>query len=60
MTAGGDPHVAPLGVLVVVFGIQPGLLLDLFAATVTDTLAAASPARPSPSRPTIVIGRSSA
>ena len=29
----------PLGILVVVFGIQPGLLLDLFKTTVTTTLA---------------------
>ena len=29
----------PLGVLVVVFGIQPGLLLDLVQGTVTETLA---------------------
>jgi NADH-quinone oxidoreductase subunit M len=29
----------PLGTLVVVFGLQPGLLLGLFPATVSDTLA---------------------
>jgi NADH-quinone oxidoreductase subunit M len=38
--------VAPLGVLVVVFGIQPGLLLNLFASTVTSTLAVVKPAAP--------------
>jgi NADH-quinone oxidoreductase subunit M len=32
---------APLGALVVVFGLFPGILLDLFKAPVTDTLAAA-------------------
>ena len=37
---------APLGALVVVFGLQPGLLLDLFGGTVTETLAAARPAPP--------------
>jgi len=30
---------APLGALVVIFGIQPGLLLNLFSSTVTETLA---------------------
>ena len=34
----------PLGVLVVVFGLQPGLLLDLFDTTVTTTLAEVEPA----------------
>jgi hypothetical protein len=34
----------PLGVLVVVFGIQPGLLLNLFKTTVTTTLAEVQPA----------------
>ena len=33
----------PLGVLVVVFGIQPGLLLDLVGGTVSTTLAAVEP-----------------
>jgi NADH-quinone oxidoreductase subunit M len=32
---------APLGALVVVFGLFPGILLDLFKAPVTDSLAAA-------------------
>jgi len=34
----------PLGVLVVVFGVQPGLLLDLFKETVAATLAGVAPA----------------
>ena len=34
----------PLGVLVVVFGLQPGLLLDLFDTTVSTTLAEVEPA----------------
>ncbi len=34
----------PLGVLVVVFGIQPGLLLDLVQGTVVATLAEVAPA----------------
>jgi len=34
----------PLGVLVVVFGIQPGLLLDLVQGTVVATLADVAPA----------------
>ena len=34
----------PLGVLVVVFGLQPGLLLDLFDTTVTTTLSEVEPA----------------
>ena len=35
---------APLGALVVVFGVQPGLLLNLFASTVRETLDAVQPA----------------
>ena len=34
----------PLAILVVVFGIQPGLLLNLISATVTTTLAEVQPA----------------
>jgi NADH-quinone oxidoreductase subunit M len=34
----------PLAILVVVFGIQPGLLLDLVGGTVTTTLAEVTPA----------------
>ena len=36
----------PLGALVVVFGIQPGLLLDLVQVTVAETLEAVQPASP--------------
>jgi NADH-quinone oxidoreductase subunit M len=36
----------PLGTLVVIFGIQPGLLLDLFQGTVVETLAVVDPASP--------------
>jgi NADH-quinone oxidoreductase subunit M len=36
----------PLGTLVVIFGLQPGLLLDLVSGTVTDTLAAVEPSSP--------------
>jgi NADH-quinone oxidoreductase subunit M len=35
---------APLGALVVVFGVQPGLLLNLFGTTVSETLDAVRPA----------------
>jgi len=35
----------PLGALVVAFGLQPGLLLNLFGSTVTDTLSAVKPAQ---------------
>ena len=38
---------APLGALVVIFGIQPGLLLDLVSGTVTET----APRRSSRRRP---------
>jgi NADH-quinone oxidoreductase subunit M len=37
---------APLAALVVIFGLQPGLLLDLFPSTVTATLASVQPAAP--------------
>jgi NADH-quinone oxidoreductase subunit M len=36
----------PLGTLVVIFGIQPGLLLELFSSTVTETLAVVDSASP--------------
>ncbi|MGP1673811.1 MAG: complex I subunit 4 family protein [Candidatus Limnocylindrales bacterium] len=36
----------PLGALIVVFGIQPGLVLDLIAGTVDDTLQAARAGAP--------------
>jgi hypothetical protein len=35
---------APLGALVVIFGIQPGLVLNLFSSTVSETLNAVRPA----------------
>jgi NADH-quinone oxidoreductase subunit M len=35
---------APLAGLVVIFGIQPGLLLDVFGSTVSETLEAVRPA----------------
>jgi NADH-quinone oxidoreductase subunit M len=37
---------APLAGLVVIFGVQPGLLLNLLGGTVDDTLAAVRPAAP--------------
>ena len=36
----------PLGTLVVIFGVQPGLLLNLVSSTVTDTLVAVKPSAP--------------
>ena len=36
----------PLGVLVVVFGLWPGLILDLIAGSVDSALAAVSQAAP--------------
>jgi hypothetical protein len=36
----------PLAALVVIFGIQPGLLLDLVETTVTDTIVAAGAGTP--------------
>ena len=47
---------APLGALVVVFGIQPGLLLHLFDTTVTDTLAAAKAGTPIAIPTALVVG----
>jgi len=46
----------PLGTLVVIFGIQPGLLLDLVSSTVTDTLAAVAPSAPIAIPSTVVAG----
>jgi NADH-quinone oxidoreductase subunit M len=46
----------PLGTLVVIFGIQPGLLLNLFSNTVTDTLASVEPASAIAIPPTVVTG----
>jgi hypothetical protein len=36
----------PLGTLVVIFGVQPGLLLNLISSTVTETLAAVKSSAP--------------
>jgi NADH-quinone oxidoreductase subunit M len=47
---------APLGMLVVVFGLQPGLLLGLFPTTVTETLASVQPAAPIAVPNTVVAG----
>ncbi len=47
---------APLAALVVVFGIQPGLLLGLFGNTVADTIAAAESGTPIAIPTTLVIG----
>jgi hypothetical protein len=46
----------PLGTLVVIFGIQPGLLLNLVSSTVTDTLAAAKPAAAIPIPGSVTVG----
>jgi NADH-quinone oxidoreductase subunit M len=48
--------VVPLGVLVVIFGIQPGLLLNLVSGTVTDTLAAVEPSAAIDLPSTVTIG----
>ena len=46
----------PLGALVVVFGIQPGLLLNLFGSTVSETLDAVRPAAAIPIGPGVGLG----
>jgi NADH-quinone oxidoreductase subunit M len=46
----------PLGTLVVIFGIQPGLLLNLVSATVTETLDVVRPSTPIAIPDTIVVG----
>ena len=46
----------PLATLVVIFGVQPGLLLNLFSSTVTETLGAVRPAAPIAIADTAVIG----
>jgi NADH-quinone oxidoreductase subunit M len=56
MTAVEILTLAPLAALVVAFGIQPGLLLDLFGTTVTDTMAAANAGTPIAIPTTLVIG----
>src|SRR5438093_1470425 len=47
---------APLGGLVVIFGIQPGLLLGVFGGTVRETLGAVRPVAPIEVPSAIVIG----
>ncbi len=46
MTAVEILTLVPLGTLVVVFGIQPGLLLDLVTGTTADTLVVLEPSAP--------------
>ena len=46
MTAVEILTLVPLATLVVIFGLQPGLLLNLFSSTVTETLASVSSAPP--------------
>jgi NADH-quinone oxidoreductase subunit M len=47
---------APLGALVVIFGIQPGLLLNLVKGTVDSTLRAVEPSSPIGIPDTVVVG----
>jgi NADH-quinone oxidoreductase subunit M len=47
---------APLGALVVIFGLQPGLLLDLVNGTVSETLRSVTPSAPIAIPTTIVAG----
>jgi NADH-quinone oxidoreductase subunit M len=47
---------APLAALVVIFGIQPGLLLDLIPGTVTATLQSVEPSAPIAIPTTVVVG----
>jgi NADH-quinone oxidoreductase subunit M len=47
---------APLGALVVAFGLQPGLLLNLFPSTISETLTAVQAPRPIAIPSTVVIG----
>jgi NADH-quinone oxidoreductase subunit M len=46
----------PLAALVVIFGVQPGLLLDLVETTVTDTIVAAQAGTPIDLSPVVVTG----
>ena len=46
----------PLGTLVVIFGLQPGLLLNLVSSTVTSTLNTVKPSAPIAIPPNVVIG----
>jgi NADH-quinone oxidoreductase subunit M len=47
---------APLGALVVIFGLQPGLLLNLVSGTVSETLRSVAPSAPIAIPTTIVVG----
>jgi NADH:ubiquinone oxidoreductase subunit 4 (subunit M) len=47
---------APLGALVVIFGLAPGLLLNLFPSTVRETLAAVGPSAPIAIPTPVVVG----
>jgi NADH-quinone oxidoreductase subunit M len=47
---------APLGALVVIFGLQPGLLLDLVSSTVGETLRSVAPSAPIAVPTTVVVG----
>ncbi|MFL5681918.1 MAG: NuoM family protein [Chloroflexota bacterium] len=46
----------PLGTLVVIFGLKPGLLLELLSSTVTETLDAVTPAAPIAIPPEVAYG----
>jgi len=56
MTATEILTLAPLGALVVAFGLQPGLLLDLVNGTVADTLASAARGSSYVVAPEVVVG----
>jgi NADH-quinone oxidoreductase subunit M len=56
MTAVEILTVVPLGALVVIFGIQPGLLLNLVRGTVDATLQAVEPSSPIGIPDTVVVG----
>ncbi len=56
MTAVEILTLVPLGTLVVVFGIQPGLLLDLFVGTTADTLVVLEPSAPIAIPTEVVVG----
>jgi NADH-quinone oxidoreductase subunit M len=47
---------APLAALVVIFGLQPGLLLDLVPSTVSETLASVQPSAAIAIPTTVVVG----
>jgi NADH-quinone oxidoreductase subunit M len=46
----------PLGALVVIFGLQPGLILNLVSGTVTETLRVVTPTTPIAIPTTVVVG----